>query len=57
MRYCLRTLLIALTFAGLTFGGWSLSLNAATRGRVHMAQPLVLLACWAAAILVIVPRK
>jgi hypothetical protein len=58
MRFPLRTLLIATTFAGLTCGGWSLSLNAAARGGVNVAaQLLILLASWVVAVIFIVPRR
>jgi len=57
MRYRLRTLLIAVTFTGMTCGNWAMVLDALRKGQVSIAQLLVVVAVWALGILVMVPRR
>jgi hypothetical protein len=57
MPFRLRTLLIALTFAGMWCGNWALALDAVRKGQVNIAQLLVIVFVWAFGIFLIVPRR
>jgi hypothetical protein len=57
MRFRLRTLMIAVTLAGMTCAYWMMALDSARKGQVNITQLLVIVLAWAFGIFMLVPRR
>jgi len=57
MRYRLRTLLIAVTFVGMTCANWAMALDSVRKGQVNILQLLVVVSAWALGVFLLVPRR